>query len=106
MRQKKEKKKKRSFSSGFNVFVVACAVVLMKRITDHDMGSLSDWCVQGDPAVTVDCRVKDGVTPPFPPFQPILAPLPTTTSSSSLQFPWAGLEEQVNPRPALPARGQ
>lgn len=36
---------------------------------DHDTGSLSDWCAQGDPAVTVDCRVRDGATP-----QPSLAP--------------------------------
>lgn len=37
--------------------------------TDHDTGSLSDWCAQGDPVVTVDYRVRDGVTP-----QPSLAP--------------------------------
>lgn len=39
------------------------------HITDHDMGSLSGWRAQGDPAVNVDYRVSDGVTP-----QPSLAP--------------------------------
>lgn len=40
------------------------------HIADHDTGSLSDWCAQGDLAVTVDYRVRDGVTP-----QSSLAPL-------------------------------
>lgn len=39
------------------------------HITDHDMGSLAGWRAQGDPAVNVDYRVSDGVTP-----QPSLAP--------------------------------
>lgn len=39
------------------------------RTTDHDMGSLSGWFVQGDPAVIVDYWVRDGATP-----QPSLAP--------------------------------
>lgn len=49
------------------MFAGACAVALMKRITDHDTGSLLDWCVQGDPVVTVDYRVRDGLTPTLPP---------------------------------------
>lgn len=33
------------------------------------MESVSEWCAQGDPAVTVDCWVRDGVT-----LKPSLAP--------------------------------
>lgn len=36
---------------------------------DRDMDSLSDWCAQGETAVTVNYRVRDGATP-----QPSLAP--------------------------------
>ena len=81
--------------------VCPCAVTLIMHATDHDMGSLSDWCAQGDPAVTVDYRVRDGVTP-----QPSLAPPQPPPRPPSPQLPWAKLWEQVNPRPVLPAGGQ
>lgn len=62
------------------------------HITDHDMGSLSGWRAQGDPAVNVDYRVSDGVTP-----QPSLAP-PQPPPHPPHQLPWAGFCEQVNLR--------
>lgn len=51
----------------FCVLVDPCSEVFIMHATDHDMGSLSDWCAQGDPAVTVDYGVRDGVIPPPPP---------------------------------------
>lgn len=75
-----------------------CAVGLISHATDGDMCSLSDWCAQGDPAVTVDYRVRDGVTP-----WPSLAP--PNHILALPQLPRAGLWDQVNPRPALPPGG-
>lgn len=51
------------------MLVGPCAEALLVHATDHDMGSLSEWVAQGEPAVTVDYWVRDGATP-----QPSLAP--------------------------------
>lgn len=59
------------------MLVGPCAVALIMHATDDSMGSLSDWYAQGEPAVTVDYRVRDAVTPKpslAPPQPPLLLP--------------------------------
>lgn len=46
-----------------------CSLYTVIHATDHDMGSLSDWYAQGDPALTTHYEVRDGATSPPPPSQ-------------------------------------
>lgn len=81
---------------GFNALVAPCALALIMHTTRRDMGSLSESVAQGDPAVTVDYRVRDRASPQQH----------QTTYSPSPQLPWGKLWEQGYPRPALQAGGQ
>ena len=51
-------KHKEVLSLGLDLLVGPCAVALIMHITDHDTGSPSGWSAQGEPAVTVDYRVR------------------------------------------------
>lgn len=48
----------------------------------HTADSVSEWCAQGDPGVTVDCWVRDGVTPK-PSLAPPQPPLPRESHGQS-----------------------
>lgn len=69
LKRDRHKLTNRVLGESCNVLLGPRVVRLITHATYHNMGSPSDSCAQGDPAVTVDWWVRDGVTP-----RPSLAP--------------------------------